>query len=254
MRGFTLVELLVVIAIIGILMALLLPAVTKARERARQVDCMNNMHEFAVALTLYRNDHDDKLPGWLSNLYPGYVPNKKLYLCRSDASRGEQGSKPLVPTVEGLGAGFQFEETDDNASNGSSYGRNTAIEGCSYLYEFSAAPCSWTWSSFLGDGSATLADVDLDGNGVVSWAEAKWYQLRHGDTSVTSNGKPYNESGFPIIRCFYHHDEARFLVDNIDPVTGAINGTVYQGMTINAAMSGNIFKAGMQWELQIKKE
>src|SRR6202142_2131308 len=74
-KAFTLIELLVVIAIIAVLAALLLPVLSRAKAKARQITCADNLKKVALAMRLWGNDNDGKFPWKVDQALGGGRPN-----------------------------------------------------------------------------------------------------------------------------------------------------------------------------------
>ena len=117
-QKFTLIELLVVIAIIAILAAILMPALSQARERAKTSQCAGNMKQFGVYMAMYADSNNDYAPNrvWNSAFAKYYINNpananfsKGMKLFKCPSSEGLRNAKGLVSSHYAV-SGVAYEE------------------------------------------------------------------------------------------------------------------------------------------------
>jgi prepilin-type N-terminal cleavage/methylation domain-containing protein/prepilin-type processing-associated H-X9-DG protein len=200
--GFTLIELLVVIAIIAILAALLLPALTKAKQRAQQIQCMSNNRQIMLCWKMYADDNGDVLA---PNDYPYTTVVPRDGKCKNWVFGTMYKTMDAVDGPSPLGHGIQ---TDPSLTSIAAYNQNNAIFKCPAditLFQGqprqrsvsmnSAVGTRW-WSAGAGTGaSAPPANVhvgDAVGGGwlVDPYNDSQTFYRTYGKTSAFSAPGP----------------------------------------------------------------
>ncbi len=226
-KNFTLIELLVVIGIIAILASMMMPALGKAREKANQTTCTNQLKQFSLAVNMYKNDNRDAFPYWLSHLFPDYVDTRKMYDCPMDRKR--DGDPHPYDGDDDKAAAFydtperkSFHETPNFADN-SKKSLKTSRNGISYLYQMCNGDSSLVptkeWFKTTAADNPTLCDC-------------KEYQLENGN-----NGGPYDPTIFPIITCFWHAKKKKDQKEMND-----------YAPALQVSYAGNFFLSRVEWE------
>jgi len=227
-KGFTLIELLVVIAIIAILAAILFPVFAKAREKARQSSCANNLKQLALGTAMYVQDYDERMPsgntsgttnglavaagvtnvdGWAAQIF-GEVKSTGVYKCPDDSTiSNTAGDVPISYAM------------NSNVSAGGPVALATFVSTTNTVLLFEV-------SGIIGNPSAATSYAGASGNGTPNPTNNSEADTATGfiDQGALSSGDAVNSNNATLYETGYLANVAGIGPTNTPDAFDSANG------------------------------